>query len=89
MTQFGGLAGAERPSKSWVAAFVKAAALNTLAARGNAPINVQQRYYAAYTKKLTDGQAKWPGINFTAGLDSEIEKYLSTNRLMRGAGQDW
>lgn len=82
------LSGLDRPSKSWTDAFVKTAALNTVAARGGAPMKAQQRYHAAYMKKLVDGQAKWPGIDFTSGLDAAVERYLSAHPH-RGPGQDW
>ena len=64
----GALGGVDRPSKSWTDAFVKAAALNTGASRGEAPMKAQQRYHAAYMKKLAEGESKWPGIDFTTGL---------------------
>ena len=82
------LSGLDRPSKSWTEAFVKAAALNTIAARGEAPMKAQQRYHAAYMKKLAEGESKWPGIDFTSGLDAAVERYLSAHPH-RGPGQDW
>ena len=83
-----GLAGTDRPSKSWTDAFVKTAALNTVAARGGAPMKAQQRYHAAYMKKLAEGESKWPGIDFTTGLETAVERYLSAHPH-RGPGQDW
>lgn len=76
------------PSKSWIEAYVKAAALNTFAARKGAPIKTQQRFYTAYMKKRTEGESKWPHINFDEGLETAIEAYLRSHPMI-GPGQLW
>jgi hypothetical protein len=75
------------PPAAWIARFVRAAALNTLASRG-APMRIQQRMHKTFINMLTEGQHKWPHVDFQEGLDRAIADWLA-QRPMSGPGKDW
>ena len=77
-----------QPPKAWIARYLKAAALNSVAARRNAPIPVQQRFYTQWMKLRDEGMRKWPHVDFDAGLTSAIERWLEQHP-MTGPGKDW
>ena len=77
----------DRPSKAWVEKYVKAAALNKLA-DGRAPMRIQQRMYDSLMKLRREGEAKWPGVDFDAGLTEAVERWLREHP-MAGSGSSW
>jgi len=79
--------GTQTPSATWIARFVRTAAMNTLASRG-APMRIQQRFHKAYIHLLTEGQHKWPDVDFNDGLDNAIKVWLASHP-MSGPGKDW
>lgn len=76
------------PPKSWIEKYVRAAALNDIAARMGATIKVQQRMYGNWMKLRLEGEKKWPHVDFDAGLKSAINSWLQAHP-MRGPGVDW
>ena len=76
-----------RPPAAWIARFVRAAALNTLASR-EAPMRIQQRMHKTFINMLVEGERKWPHVDFNEGLDAAITEWISSHPFS-GPGKDW